>query len=434
MEKFNKQHGENIRLIFEEKTGVDLNPAHRPVPKRGWKAAYGLVMMILVLTMVSCASALFSPLQGDSLALSGHYAGSGVVEVTVTNGSDKALCLQEKVKLVSWHTGEEEAASDGKVSFDGNTDIAPHSSETIRIDLSGAYDIAHLEQQMNPRYYLLLTNQDFLFGQDWMCSFTFREEESEITEPTEQTHVPFSVEPEILENIEPELRHYFEDSYQDELPALTPAHFTYQDQVRELLMRSAGRFVQPRDPWLKPGDVPEDVVFDETVPEQWRDCMVVNRYASMDGYSRMVGSSFGGVGSDFALAVEALVPIEPDRYNTGAYLPLVYFFTYLKSDIQSEEDYAFIYGQKLTFQQLEPHKVFENELYVVYEVTDLFYRDLDGYLDDFQRMREDVCLDDTVRRRLHKICDYYRDKEVLADQFVYYEVSGGAAPAVPAVP
>lgn len=434
MESFNRSHQRNIRLIFEEKTGANLSPKRKVSTRRGWKiACVAAVLTMVMATMVSCTHMVFSPLRGDALALSGSYLGGGIVEVTVTNGSDKSLRLQKKVKLVSWSTGDAERTPHGKVSFEGNTEIAPNSSETIRIDLNDAYDIPALEQAVNPRYYLLLTNQDFLFGQDWMCSFTFREEEPTAPTATEENiHVGFRVEPEILENIDPALRYYFEDSYQDELPAFNPVHFAYQDQVREWLLRQKGRLVHPVDPWLKLGDVPENVVFDESVPEQWRQSQVVDEYSSVDGFGRIVGSSFGGVGSDFVLKLSALVPCEPGQYNTGAYLPLVYMATFAKSEIQSPEDHAYLYGQLLTFGELERYKVFENEKYAVYEVTDLFYRDLDGYLDDFLQIRPDVYLDETIRRRLHAVYDFYRDADTLPDQFVYFETPTHAAPMVPA--
>lgn len=125
MEKFNKQHQRNIQLMFEEKTGTDLNPAHRVRQRKNWKPVYAAVLMIAVIaTLVSCAPIIFSPLRGDALALVGEYEGEGIVAVTVTNSSDKTLHLQEKVKLVSWHTGKVQSPT-GQVHFDGNTEIPP---------------------------------------------------------------------------------------------------------------------------------------------------------------------------------------------------------------------------------------------------------------------------------------------------------------------
>lgn len=66
MEKFNKHNKRNIRLIFEEKTGVDLNPAHQVRPRSAPKLLYlAAVLTLMVTTMVSCQKRIFSPLSGD---------------------------------------------------------------------------------------------------------------------------------------------------------------------------------------------------------------------------------------------------------------------------------------------------------------------------------------------------------------------------------
>lgn len=431
MEKFNKQHQRNIQLMFEEKTGTDLNPAHRVRQRKNWKPVYAAVLMIAVIaTLVSCAPIIFSPLRGDALALVGEYEGEGIVAVTVTNSSDKTLHLQEKVKLVSWHTGKVQSPT-GQVHFDGNTEIPPHTSQTIRIDLTDAYDVDGLEQEVNPKYYLLLTNQDYFFGQDWMCSFSFPG--AYVTEPAEteeNIHAACSVDPEILENMEPQLRYYFQDSYQDEAPALNQANFIYQDKVREWLLRQKGYLVHPVDPWLKL----ENAVFDEAIPEKWRECQIINEYSAIDGFGRVVGSSFGGAGSDYVLKLSALVPGRLDYYNTGIYMPLVYLVTYLKDDTQNSENHTFLYGRLLTMAEMDTYRVFENEKYVVYEVTELFYRDLDGYINDFLTIRDDAYVDETVRQRLHAIYDFYRNRDTLPEQFAYFDTPNGAAPMVPPAP
>lgn len=318
---------------------------------------------------------------------------------------------------MSWSTSEEVERLAGQVHFEGNTHIAPHSSEIIQIDLSDAYDIFALETGRQQVYYLLLTNQDFLFGHDWMCSFKLGEQIMETTEPAETVSVACAVEEGILQNIEPELRFYFEDSYWDEAPAFEKQHFAYQDKVSQLLLRLEGNLVRPADPWL--------VVHG---PEAW-DVLTFRECSSLDGYHRMVSSDFGGAAGAHALVLSGLV--SGSGYDSGAYVPLIYLFSYPKSDIHSQEDYTFIYGQLVTFSQLEPCKVFENDQYVTYEVTDLFYTDLDGYLDDCAAMRQDVSMDETARQRLHNMYDYYKDRDRLAGSIEYCE-GGSPVPFVPA--
>lgn len=433
MEKFNQYHQRNIRLIFEEKTGVDLNPAHKVRPRRTPKLLYlAAVLALMVMTMVSCQKRIFSPLSGDELALTGSYQGEGIVEVNVTNNSDMPLKLQKQTSLMSWVTAEEAPRLDGQVQFWGKTSIAPHSSEIIRLDLSKAYDMKELEAEVNPRYYLLLTNQNFLFGQDWICSVHFREEEpAEPSEPEESVHMSFCVEPEILERIEPELRFYFEDAYGDNAPAFNQQNFVYQDAVRERLMRFDGRLVRPADPWLKVEKLPDNAVLDGTFPAELQYILVGQNYHSIDGCGRIVGSQFGGGDSDYSLMLQALLPQYQGQTDGGVYLPLIYLFTFPRSQIESMGDFAFIYGQLVSFGELEDSKVYENEDYVVYELTDMFYTDLDAYLDYFLTTRNDIYFDESVRRRVHNIYDYYKDHDTLSKQFVYYKMDGGAHPMVP---
>lgn len=431
-------------LDFEEKTGVDFAPAHKMHTRTGWKAVYAAaVLAVAMLTMVSCAYVVFSPLHGDELALSGSYAGNGVVEVTVTNGSEKHLRLQENVRLISWAADGGEEAPHGEVYFEGNTGIAPGASETIRIDLSEAYDIPRLEQAENPKYYLLLTNKNFLFGHDWICSFSFRASEPaptevqpivqpteadttepETTEPTEDSGTPVGVEPEIWENIAPELRFYFENAYNGESAARNEQHLRYQEKVRELLLRTDKQIVRPVDPLLLVNKTPEDVTFDSTFPQDIQYQLVGQNHLALDGCGRMVGSVFGGGVSDRALMIQAMLPNDRGQTDGGVYLPLLYLFTYPRSEIQSDDDCTFIYGQLLTFGEMEPYKVYQDGEYVVYDMTHLFYTDLDAYIDYFITTRTDIYFDETIRQRVHHIFDYHRDYDLLAPQFHYNTIEG----------
>lgn len=73
MDSFNKTNLQNIKDIFEEKTGVALETRRRRQPIR----AAMLVAAVLVcsLTMTAFAVSLFSSLSGDDLSLSATYEG-----------------------------------------------------------------------------------------------------------------------------------------------------------------------------------------------------------------------------------------------------------------------------------------------------------------------------------------------------------------------
>ena len=433
MNAMKKQNLRNIKCIFEEKTGVDLNPAHRmgirmPVRK--------LVVLAAVLTCCLALAAfsypLFSALDGDELALSGGYLGDGIVSVYVENRSDKVLQFQNSVKLVSWNDGEVEAH--GKVRLE-NTRFEPNTSGTMTVDLSQAYDIKTLEATMpgKPKdswYYLVLTNNSFLFGQDWMCSFHFVEKAPEETEEAEPE--PSVGVSQTIEDVEEGLRFYFEKAYWDRIPAFNEANFEYQQKIQELLARTEGTFVHSVDPYLLV-EQPENAVYDETFPRDIQYRLVGSGHSSLDAYKRIVGSLFSGEGSDYAYQISAMIPEAEGETDGGQYLPVVYLFVFETAAAKAEGAYTLIAGQIRTFEELEKDKVYEDEQFAVYDATDLFYRDLESYTEFFVG-ELGLYYDEAIRNRVQNIRDYYRNRENLT--FYYPEwlkemgKNMGAAPVV----
>lgn len=174
MNSFRKSNLQNIKNIFEKKTGVELENA--PVWRYPIKK-YVVIAAVLVcsFTMTAFAASLFSSLSGDDLSLSSTYEGNGIVSIQVENKSDKDLNFQKQLKLMRWSTSEEIAPLSDNIIFE-NTEIKANTSGTMTIDLSAAYDFSVLEQPLvDDHYYFVLTNNNFLFGQDWMCSIEFTE-------------------------------------------------------------------------------------------------------------------------------------------------------------------------------------------------------------------------------------------------------------------
>lgn len=426
--KFTKQNLYNIKCIFEEKTGTDLNPAHRMRSRRSVRKMVVLAAAILCcLAMAAFTYPQFSSLDGDELALSATYGGNGIVSIYVENRSDKTLRFQEQTRLMRWVTSEEAPRLGGKVTFE-HTEFEPHSSGTMIVDLSKAYDVEVLEQAKtnDEWYYLLLTNNNFLFGQDWMCSISFGETEDAV-EAAEETlpHVPASAES--LEGIGEELRFYFADAYHDEVVGLNGQNFAYLQKVDEIIKRFEGNVVPPvfpmimvtgpstfLDPHPSIDREPEGVIFDDAVSAGEQKYLVNSDWMPIDGYHRLVGATT----SEKALTLSANLPLT--TYSDGSMtIPLIYTFVYDAASVQNQEDYAFIYGQFLTFGELESYKVCEDEHYAFYEVTDLFYTDLDAYIDYFLTTREDIYFDEQIRERVHNIYNYYKDKENLS-KAIYY--------------
>ena len=412
MNQMTKQNLNNIKDRFERETGASLQKERSGFPR-------GRVLLLAVLAaagllLTAFSLPLFSPLDGDALSLEGTYLGNGIVSVRVENGSDKVLTFTD-ARLFSWNDGEVTMVPGGKVTLK-DTRVEPHGEGIMTVDLSGAYDISYLEMTTpgKPKqswYYLLLTNQSFLFGHDWMCSFSFGEEAAALeTQP-----VPAAGgKAQNLEKVEEELRFYFEQSYLDVVPAFNEQHFAYQQKVEELLMRTPGTHVRPVDPMLFPEIREGDRLFDPSVPEDEQTLPVSMRYSSLDAARRMVGSRFSGVTSDFALQIGGTLPVDTETGETS--IPLVFFAVYETRAVMEVNAYTFLYGRILPFEDLEPVKVYEGEGYTVYDVTDLFYTDLDAYMNDL--LGEKV--DDGVYKRLQAIRDYFRNPENLT--FCFYGI------------
>ena len=417
MSRFTKNNLRNIRQTFEEKTGVNLNVERRVSPK---KTKYLLLAAALcALLLASCARTLFSGLNGDDLSLGGTYLGDGIVSIEVVNRSDKALEFQKQVKLMGWRNGEVEPLFGGTVRVE-NTRFPAHSGGTMLVDLSEAYDIKALENGTwgtleESGYYLVLTNHDFLFGHDWMCFFHFSEPAEEIT-PTEPETPPEPAPAQNLDGITDDLKSYFEDTYLDEPPTMTQAHFEYQQKVQELLAQTNGTLVHPVDPHVFV-QTPREQVFDETLPMDIQYQVVIQQYHSLDAFNRMVGAAFSGTGSDQSLQIMAALPEYQGQTDGGQCIPVVYLFVYERAALTAENPYAFIYGNIIPFSRMEQDKVYEDDRYVIYDMTDLFYTDLDAYLDDFvsvMKGKVSLYFDEQIRRRVHNVYDYFRDAQTLS--------------------
>ena len=428
MKKMTKQNLRNIRCRFEEQTGVDLNPKHhhKSIPVRKiWILAAAI---LACLAMAAFTYPLFSSLDGDELSLSGAYEGNGIVAVQVENQSDKRLEFQPETRLMRWATGEELPRLAGKPIFE-NTVFEPHSSGTMTIDLSAAYDMQTIEEKYHREewFYLLLTNNNFLFGQDWMCSISPGQQEP--VEVPEETVPSVAAEFRILEEIEAELRSYFEESYGGRLMAFNGPNFQYQQKVEELLARFSGTVVPSLAPtlmvggpseFLDPepvmGKPPESVIFDASVPAEEQYLLTLSDWTYTDAYGRMVATA-----DEKAWAQTAMLPQYPGQTDGGAALPLIFLFIY--DAVQAvPENYVFLYGQIRSFAEMEQYKVLEDEHYVIYDATDLIYTDLDAYLDYFLATRSDVYCDDGIRKRVHSIYDFYQDPENLRAMYGYLTV------------
>ena len=417
MSKIQKHNLNQIKTIFENRTGTRIRytstASHFPIRKAAVLAA----MLALCVMLAAFTYPLFSPLEGDALTLSASYEGNGIVTIEVENRSHKNLEFQSSLKLVKWITGEEVKQLSDSIEFT-DTSISAHSTGTMTVDISAAYDTAMLEEsKVSEWYYLVLTNNNFLFGQEWKCSVYFGTQELETLEADEG--VLYSLDPSIVAQVEDELRFYFEDDYIGQFSA-NPMNYEYLQKVDELLLRSERNIVHSVNPGLMVKIVPDGIVFDETWPIEKQYTLAGQTESVHDAFGKFVGATE----TEYVQILEALAPTAKGAQDGYWSIPLFFLSTYEVSAIESDDDCAFIHGQIVSFGELEPYKVYEDEFFVSYDVTHLFYTDLRSYVESLINKMEasdaEYYFDEQVYTRIESIYNYYqKNLEIVAwDEFL----------------
>ena len=409
MDKFNRNHIKNIKCIFEEKTGTSL-PCRKTVRHPIRTAAILTALIACCFTLSALAVGLFSSLAGDELSLSACYEGEGVFSVLVENKSSQELNFQPVLRLMQWTTGKEIEPLSGNAVFH-NTKIPAQSSSVMTIDLSGAYDIEQLEKPLeNDWYYFVLTNNHFVFGQDWMCSVTFTDAAEKPASPSELPAVEQDVPLDIVQN----LQFYFEsDSFDTENRRATDAEYvtaytTLFNGVNGQIVPSIspilpGNKISTASPRLQADEAPAGVIFDDNVPSDQQHLLIGQNWSARDVNFKLLATQ-----QEHALVLSASLPLQKYEDASRA-LPLFYVFTYEKSAISSDADYAFIYGQLVRFADLEQYQVYEDAQHVCYEISALIYPDLDTYVQNFVTQNPDLRFNEQVLTRIQNIYAYYKE-------------------------
>ena len=174
MKKYNRKNLKAIQTIVQEKTGAAIVPERKPAGYKVRQMALLAGSLLCFVILCSFAYAKFSDLNGDVAGFAPAYQGDGRFEIVIVNESGRELKLQDNVKVMQWSTGEEVEGDNGKIRMSGLT-IAPHSQGVVSIDISEGYDVKAMEENLpeGDWYYFVLTNNNFAFGQDWMCFFDF---------------------------------------------------------------------------------------------------------------------------------------------------------------------------------------------------------------------------------------------------------------------
>lgn len=397
MDHMTSQNLQNIKTIFQEQTSVALV---RPRRRRVKLAALLAAAMVCLLAVTGFALVEFSSLAGDDLGFSSEYLGQGLVAIRVENRSDKVLRFQQQLKLMRWSAGE--VPLSGPVLFE-NTEFAPHSQGTMTVDLSGACDVAELEKPLtDDHYYLVLTNNNFLFGQDWMCSVRF----GEVHSSAPVVVAPPAAHEALTAAVEEALRPYFATITFD--PAQRRAmQAEYAAAYEALFAEFSGTIVPSVSPMelTLDADLPQGVLEGSFTEEQLRELVGLHR-RSVDHNFKLLASE-----GETALTISTVLP----QANCDA-LPLLYVLIYEKEAVRPDAC-AFIRGRLLTFEELEEQKVFEDQRYVCYEVSSLVWSDVDHLLEDFAAQYPGLMEDQGARQQVEAVLGYYREH---LSQLFYY--------------
>ena len=384
----------HIRARFEAGTGTAL-PRRRPV----MPVLPVLALLLLCLTTAAVAAGLFSSLDGDDLALSSVYEGNGVVSVMVENRSEKPLRLQNAAKLMRWSTGEEL----GVITLDSIT-VPDGESRTFSVVLNDAADVAALEEPLpaDDWYYLVFTGDRFLFGQDWQCSLHLSREAqavaqaaAESAQETKQELRGFSLPAAETEGVLEIFGFYYDETPTEDRETLDRR---YLEAWETLAQQYGDRLVSTAPNGLLLGE-PENCPLPTGLHDTGRD------------FDRRYLTEPGGE----ALVLYADLPLStyPDAY---AEMPLFYLFCYDAAQAKPGR-YLLCRGRLLDFGELAGHEVYRDGEIVCYNLSELFYNDLDAQLDRFASTRPDVTVTEEVRSAVRAMRDRYTEQ--MAELFCY---------------
>lgn len=388
------------------------------------KIAIMITCIILMMYGVVFAFEMFSDLNGDELSLGAKYEGDGIISIYVENKSNKTLDFEKNIKLMKWSNSEEIKPISDKIKME-NTKFNAKSSGVMKLDISKMYDLGEIEKPLisDDHYYLILTNNNFIFGNDWHCSIEFNKSNNEGKTSTEivykdKIELDSSL---VSKNVNEELEKFFKEwvinpSQRNEKVA------EYYQKVYELLEkeRTNGKnIISPVNPWLFVGKPSEDVIFDDRVPKELQYKLIGEHHYALDVFNIPIGSS----DIDTCMILNTAIPRKSSEINTvdGEPIPLIYIFQFDVKELQKSNSYVFIRGKLYNYNDLDKYKVHQDDKYVSYNVTELFYKDLEMYIDTYTKDRNDIYIDEGIKTRIKNIYDYYMNKENLEKAFYYHE-------------
>jgi len=239
---------------------------------------------------------------------------------------------------------------------------------------------------------------------------------------------PVTPETKKLEEIDPSLLFYFLADTASNPAKRLALDIKYLAVVDDLIAKSDMTVVPSLSPSMMVGPPAEDTAPKEFPRLRLADPdkgIILNNALPADRQHEVIGLNYHGMDWQFkrlagegehALVLKAGLPHQkyPDTYID---LPVFYIFTYEKAAV-TPDAFAFLRGQFHSFGELEPYRVYEDEQYVCYEVSSLFYDDPLVYAEEFAAWDPSVRWDEGTKDFLLNFYDYYREN--LGD-LLYFE-------------
>lgn len=388
------------------------------------RIAIFMASIILIMSGAVFAFELFLGIDEDELTLSAIYEGNGIVSIHIENKSDKKLELEKNIKLMHWNDNKEVKPISDNIKVDTTT-FSPKSSGIMKIDISKMYDLNEIEKPLNANdhYYFILTNNNFIFGNDWHCTVEFCKNNNENEEKTEMVYIDkVELDNSLFDkNINEELEIFYKEW------VINPKQRNekigeYYQKVYELLdkeRKNGKNIISPTNPWLFVKKLDENIIFDNRVSKELQYQLVGEHHYQLDAFNIPVGAS----DFDTCMVLNTVIPKKVSEVNStdGEPLPLIYIFQFDVKALQKPNTYAFIRGKLYDYNELEKYIVYKDDKYVSYNVTELFYKDLNKYIDTYIKDRNDIYMDEGVKTRIKNMYDYYMNKENLENAFYYHK-------------
>ena len=259
----------------------------------------------------------------------------------------------------------------------------------------------------NDFYYFILTNNNFVFGQDWMCTVEFAEtvwDEVTYSEPVS----PADADPELIRQVETDLQVFFGETLL-EPSKRAEVIGAYYEKCAELIQSSGKTIIHPVSPapYFLYDDPPEGTIFDKNLPADIQYQLIGIRESSLDSYFFPVGASY----EDIAKVFEVVIPQQQaDLYRVqGDAIEIGYVMIYDVQQCQIPDAYTLIHGRLIPVSELSSHIVYEDNQYIAYNVTDYFFTDIETHIAAFRAWRTDLFDNEDVQYRIESVYHYLQN-------------------------